>query len=373
MKLTKQFCSPMAKGVAELNLEPQALKDIEEIQGHCLPPECPRVKVEIENNREKAIQAAQEVIGIKVAVDCSCRNSLIGVGVNYGRGMNRHLTVGVNQKLNIYFGELYAIQWAVETLSRTMSIGFSSSVHVTILSDSQAALKAIRSPVRQGGQWLLEKIMLDVNRLKDQTGHTISMRWVPGHAKVDENEEANLAARAATEKGKLPERTLPVLKSMVVKETVAKLCQGEQRLAPGVGEYTQRLDRALPGKHTRKLYDRLSRSQAAILGQLRTGKNKLNYYLAKAKIIETDLCECEREPETTSHFLLRCPKWSTERARMFSTLERRSGDLSFLLGGWDPQACRDRQKWQPNLAAVGAVIQFVKDTGRFEEEATEGS
>lgn len=158
IKITRRFCSPMARGVAGLNLKPQALKDMEEIHGHCLPPECPKVKVEIEDDRERAVQAFQEVAGIKVAVDCSCRNGLIGVGANYGKEVDRHLTVGFSQKLNVYFGELYAIQWVVEALSRTVGVEFLGPVHVTRLSDSQAALKAIRSPARQGGQWLLKKI-----------------------------------------------------------------------------------------------------------------------------------------------------------------------------------------------------------------------
>lgn len=155
---------------------------------------------------------------------------------------------------------------------------------------------------------------------------------------------------------------------MMLREATAELVQENQKLTSGVGRYTQKLDHALPGKHTRKLYDRLNRDQAAILGQLRSGKNQLNYYLAKAKVVETEMCKCEREPETASHFLLRCPRWSTERAKMFNSVERCSGDLSLLLGGWEPQSCSDRGKWQPNLALVGAAIQFVKDTGRFEEE-----
>lgn len=69
---------------------------MKEIRGHCLLPECPKVKVEIESNREKAIQTAQEMAGIKVAVDCLCRNSLIEIEASYGKEVNWHLTVGFN-------------------------------------------------------------------------------------------------------------------------------------------------------------------------------------------------------------------------------------------------------------------------------------
>lgn len=42
----------------------------------CLSPEQPRAKVELEEDREKAICRAQLIEGIKVAVDCSYRNKI---------------------------------------------------------------------------------------------------------------------------------------------------------------------------------------------------------------------------------------------------------------------------------------------------------
>ena len=36
------------------------------------------------------------------------------------------------------------------------------------------------------------------------------------------------------------------------------------------GKFLQRIDRALPGKHTKKLYNALNRTDASILAQLRT-------------------------------------------------------------------------------------------------------
>lgn len=56
---------------------------------------------------------------------------------------------------------------------------------------------------------------------------------------------------------------------------------------------------------------------------------------------------------------------------MWNVLERGTGEISCLLGGWHRRVYPDREKWRPDLAAVAAVIQFVKDTGRLEEEAQE--
>lgn len=97
----------------------------------------------------------------------------------------------------------------------------------------------------------------------------------------------------------------------------------------------------------------------------------MNYYLAEAKLIGSEKCECKREPETVGHFMIRCPRWKTQRAKMLSAVGKHTGDLSFQLEGWDPRMNPDREKSYPDLAAVGAAIQFVKDTGRFEEETAE--
>jgi len=55
-----------------------------------------------------------------------------------------------------------------------------------------------------------------------------------------------------------------------------------------VGNYSKRIDTALPGKHTRQLYDQLSRKESSVLAQLRTGMAQLNTYLRRIKACDTD-------------------------------------------------------------------------------------
>ena len=54
-------------------------------------------------------------------------------------------------------------------------------------------------------------------------------------------------------------------------------------IPPGVGKSIHELDTALPGKHTKALYDSLSKRDARILVQLRTGCARLNQFLARIK------------------------------------------------------------------------------------------
>ena len=43
-----------------------------------------------------------------------------------------------------------------------------------------------------------------------------------------------------------------------------------------MGKFSKAIVKALPGKHTRDLYDKLKRREASVLAQLRTGMTRLN-------------------------------------------------------------------------------------------------
>ncbi|RKL11211.1 hypothetical protein BFJ70_g16420 [Fusarium oxysporum] len=106
------------------------------------------------------------------------------------------------------------------------------------------------------------------------------------------------------------------------------LAQRRQRmmLPESVGGYSKRLDKALPGKHTRTLYDALKRRESNILVQLRAGMAQVNRYLHRIGAAETDTCDCGQE-ETVDHFLFRCPRWDEQRERMRNINGEMMGNL----------------------------------------------
>ena len=55
---------------------------------------------------------------------------------------------------------------------------------------------------------------------------------------------------------------------------------------------SKEIDRALPGRHTKDIYDQLWKAEARILAQLRTGMSRLNDYLYKIGAEETAECAC---------------------------------------------------------------------------------
>jgi hypothetical protein len=132
------------------------------------------------------------------------------------------------------------------------------------------------------------------------------------------------------------------------------------------GSFTRKLDKALPGKHVRLLYDTLPYDLASILCQMRTAKCRLNSYLARIKATDSDLCLCGAA-ETIQHFLFECSRWILERQQIRNISRSRWGDVSFYLGGWTSQEIDgELSRWKPDLETVRATIAYAKATGRLD-------
>ena len=76
----------------------------------------------------------------------------------------------------------------------------------------------------------------------------------------------------------------------------------------GVGRAIKELDCALPGPHTKIIYDNLTKNKAKDIAQLRTGDAKLNVFLARIKATELVICACGAAPESVRHFLFSCSR-----------------------------------------------------------------
>jgi hypothetical protein len=172
------------------------------------------------------------------------------------------------------------------------------------------------------------------------------------------------AARRATEAGRLPQKQFCNAKSTIINIAKAKR-QIDKTLPNGVGKHLKKIDTALPGRHTRKLYDALGRREANVLAQLRTGMACLNGYLHCIGVVESDQCACGQARETVEHFLFNCSLWDTHRERLLEQTEARRGNLSYYLGG---KALSDPLNWKPDIEAVRATIKYAMATGRLDRE-----
>ena len=142
------------------------------------------------------------------------------------------------------------------------------------------------------------------------------------------------------------------------------------------GKHIRGLDKALPGSHTKLLYDRLTRPKASILAQMRTCKCKLKSYLHSIGAEDSNVCECGQK-ETVKHVLLDCGRWNEERQELKAAVRDRSrwGDMSFLLGGWSGRKDLtgryidgEAASWKPDMGTVKATIDFTIKIERFSTE-----
>jgi hypothetical protein len=232
---------------------------------------------------------------------------------------------------------------------------------IVLSTSNRAVVLSLRRPRQQSGQEYLSRIYDFIRRLR-QEGNTVTVIWTPVR---DDNKLQRFAkdrAQKATGPKAQPPKPRPGMKSTMLNNARAK--RGPTRSLPEkVGVHSKRVDMALPGKHTRLLYDRLSWTEANVLAQLRTGMARLNTYLYRTNAARSDLCACGQARETVEHFLFRCTKWTAFRTEMLQCTETHRGNISFYLGGKTPM---DDKSWTPNLTAVRATIRFAMATGRLD-------
>ena len=319
----------------------------------------------VQGDGQNVPETQTETGGImRIAVSSSARNGMVGFGVAIEKQPPRYrkprlktfsVTLGARTEQNPYSGELAAMAYALGTLRGL------KRCRVTLLTSNKAAALTLKNPRQQSGQEHICQAYKLIKRLRKHENR-INNCWVPTS---EDNQLLGLAkeqARTATQEDSTPQAQVPRVKSTTLNisrsQAVPKNC-----LPENVGKHSKRVDAALPGKHTRQLYDRLSWKEASVLAQLRTGMARLNGYLYRINVAESDQCACGQARETVEHFLFRCQRWTTHRTEMLQCTHTHRGNISFFLGGKSPL---DDQNWKPNLEAVRATIRFAIATGRLD-------
>ena len=314
----------------------------------------------------------------------SGRNRLLGIGAvataqdQVIKSISK--TVGHHDKINIYFSQIgalfEALIMAAEILDRQPVLR--RVVGITIYTSSQSALKSINNPHLQSGQALICAFIGQLTKqLKE--GYSIHVQWLPADS---DKKGAKLAKEAAAFSTREdwpfypPDWADTQLRSSTWRWRHDALQQdrAQQFRQTTSGRYTRELDAALPGKHVKRLYDQLPRTQASILAQLQTGHARVNTFLYRIGKIASNECECLEMSETVEHFLFHCKIWEDLRAEMKTAMGQRYGDLSYALGGRSSQLLANGQPvdqergWVPNLNVVKAVIQFTIKTRRLDKD-----
>ena len=122
----------------------------------------------------------------------------------------------------------------------------------------------------------------------------IQMGWLPDHVYRELLRQAKSEARAATARDAAPDAPCEQARESVRNSIVAEQRQVKRVTPQGVGAYSKKVDAALPGRHTRTLYDDLKREEARMLAQLQTGMARVNGHLCLIGAIESEKCRAVR-------------------------------------------------------------------------------
>lgn len=364
-RVFQRFTSPLQK-IAQMN-QHISTDRLETIEPYTLAPWDHRLIASIDSDKERSALAANSAQGIQITTSSSEKGGTVGFGVAISNTLdyiparelaNQSVTLGSRTEQNPYTAELEALATAM----RSLPVYLQGS-QILVFSRNQAALKAVSQPKQQSGQCNIKQIYKVAYKLRDN-GNRIQIVWMPTTVDFALGKTAKAAARKATQEGCFPQHPSLQAVSTTLSQAIGEQ-QSQRTLPGGVGKYSQRIDIALPGKHTRVLYDSFQRMEANVLAQLRTGMIRLNEYLHRIRAVESNQCVCGQSSETIEHFLFRCTKWTTLRDQMLQQTDTRRGSLSFYLGGKAPS---DPEDWTPDMNAVRATVRYAIATGRLSTE-----
>lgn len=265
-------------------------------------------------------------------------------------------TLGSRQEQNPYTAELGAIAGALRALPLETTHRM-----IVIFTCNKAVVVTLGQPRQQSGQEEMGRIYNAVKELRSK-GNKIKVLWKPVDDDFPLARMAKEAARRSTESNSPTKRTFRAKSTTL--NNARKKRQNVPKLPEKVGAYSKKVDTALPGKHTRTLYDALSSKEAKVLVQLRTGMARLNGYLHQIGAAASAECACGQAIETVEHFLFRCTKWMSYRTQMLQSTDTRRSNLSLYLGG---KARTDPDNWAPDLSAVRKTIKYAMATRRLQE------
>jgi len=212
----------------------------------------------------------------------------------YAKGGKRLGGVTLGKIATVWDGEVYGVREALEDAP--------SDSNVLILSDSQAAIAAVKKAGRTGKARTRDfKILMEgIRERQSRLGpNTVSFGWVKAHNELLDNEEADWLAKEAT--NLYPED--PQITEEGLKQTWKRMREEERRVkGAGIGRVVK--------------WNR--RARVAYL-QCRTGKGNLQAWHHKiGKTDDPECRKCERYTETGKHVAMVCThgedigrRWST--------------------------------------------------------------
>ncbi|KAH8193546.1 hypothetical protein TruAng_012289 [Truncatella angustata] len=328
---------------------------LETIDAYVIEPWIDRVEV-VSGGSDRATELAGAQWAVRIATASSSKNDLVGFGVATrlpesssakNKFMLQSVTLRTREEQNPYTAELATMTRGLRKVPQYLR----QRVVMIFTSNNGAAL-SMKQPRHQSGQKEITDFYASVAQLRKKRNKIIIVQRAQEHAENQDDDEvindntrrhANNGifalvrlAKEATRKATLPggpPRAAPFRAKSTTLNNARKTLNKPEALPDNIRAFSKRIDTALPGRHTRLLYDALSWKEASVLVQLRTGMARLNYYLAQISAVASPQCDYGHAKETVKHFVLHYRKWTSHRKDLLKYTQNRSRSISFLVSG----------------------------------------
>ena len=223
--------------------------------------------------------------------------------ITSSKGIDTIIRARLASHCNIFEAEAHAIHTALKAIAKENS----TQLNISVFTDSKSVLQALKLvtktiPVITETQQLLIQL---------QRKHLVSLFWIPGHRGIAGNEVADNEAKYAANDKLLTITKTPIMWPHI-KPRISTL-MFEQWNNEWISETTTSSTTKLffPSIQSANVLRTIHTTHQLI--QLMSGHSKLNCYLHKIKVKESDTCENCDKPETVEHFLYNCDKFQQQR------------------------------------------------------------
>ena len=268
----------------------------------------------------------------------------------------------VSKHGSILLGEMIAIKMVLDFILEKL-YQKKEIKDVLILSDSQSSVGLLTLGWEPTQHKTTSKDILTELKQIQSKGVQVDIRWTPGHAEIQGNEEADRLAKEASKEAESMNEEDRTISHAEFKQAAKAHSMTTWQKQWDVSEKGRFLHELKPKVTKKTILDFPDKKTYNQIAQLRTGYAKLNDYLFKIGVSDTKNCSCG-EIETVEHYLINCEKYFNEREKMRTNLFYQTGiselTTEILLGINDSDLKKNHE-----LTIISALGDFITQTARL--------